>query len=169
MKLNFGCGGNSLEGWSNHDSEVDIRKRLPFPDESADFILAEHVVEHVTPQQAWNFFKECHRILKPGGVIRIAVPDICRIARLMTNEYREAVKAGGHGDNPIRAAIFEHGHQGAWNQELLVTFLEGVGFKVERCSLGASSHPELCMVEGHGKVVGEHIASIETSVAEGIK
>ena len=68
-KINFGCGGNFLEGWENYDAEVDITKPLPFEDSSTDFILAEHVYEHIKPREGILFLRECHRILKPTGVI----------------------------------------------------------------------------------------------------
>lgn len=166
MKINFGCGSNLLEGWINKDAECDIRKPLPFADGVADRILAEHVVEHVTHQEAWSFFVECKRVLKRGGVLRVAIPDITRMQKKMTDEYRNAVKAGGHGDNPIRAAVFEHGHQAAWNQELLMTFLTAIGFKAEKVEMGKSSNSDLVGVEGHGKVVGQSVASVETSCVE---
>jgi predicted SAM-dependent methyltransferase len=80
VKLQFGCGGNRLEGWQNYDSEIDIAKPpLPFRDAYADFIFAEHVLEHVPLQEAIRFLRDCHRILKPGGTIRLAVPSIVRI------------------------------------------------------------------------------------------
>lgn len=166
MKINFGCGSNLLDGWINKDAECDIRKPLPFADGVADRILAEHVCEHVTHQEAWNFFVECKRILKRGGVLRVAIPDVTRMSKKMTDEYRNAVKAGGHGDNPIRAAIFSHGHQAAWNQDLLITFLQAIGFKAEKVEMGKSKNSDLVGVEGHGKVVGYSVADVETSCAE---
>lgn len=172
-KLNFGCGGNRLEGWENFDLDVPINKPLPFPDQCAQLILAEHVVEHVTHREAWDFFHECYRVLAPGGGVRIAVPDVERIWFNFNPEYGAAVKAGGHGDGSlvasVRAAIFEHGHQAIWNQSLLSVFLSCAGFNVKPVRPGHSVHPLLCNVEGHGKVVGENVARVETSVVEGWK
>lgn len=173
-KVNFGCGGNILEGWINHDIEVDISKPLPYPHSTVSVILAEHVVEHVNIQEAWNFFEECFRILKPGGVARIGVPDIERIWFNWTPAYGQAVKAGGHGDETlkasIRAAIFEHGHKTAWTQALLRVVLTSIGFNpVTIRRPGCSEIPPLENVEGHWKVVGKDIAGIETSICEAFK
>lgn len=173
-KLNFGCGGNRLEGWDNFDLDCDLTKLpLPFPDACASFILAEHCMEHITHREAWNFLHECHRVLTPGGAVRVAVPDVERIWFKFTPAYGEAVKAGGHGDGSltasVRAAIFEHGHQAVWNQSLLAVFLSCAGFKIQPQRPGKSSHPDLVGVEGHGRVVGDEIAAIETSVLEGWK
>ncbi|NBW21092.1 MAG: methyltransferase domain-containing protein [Caulobacteraceae bacterium] len=76
MKLNLGCGGNILQGWENHDSDLDISKPLPHEDNSIDFIFAEHVCEHLTTPDVVRFFMEAYRILKDGGTIRIAVPSV---------------------------------------------------------------------------------------------
>ncbi len=57
-KLHVGCGNNRLPGWLNYDKGVDIRRPLPFPDDSMDFVFAEHVVEHITAREAWRFLRE---------------------------------------------------------------------------------------------------------------
>lgn len=52
---------------------MDLRQPLPVPNDSVRFLFAEHVIEHITPEEAWRFFHEARRILKPGGVFRIAI------------------------------------------------------------------------------------------------
>ena len=47
LKINLGCGTNRIPGWSNHDAEVNITRRLPWADDSADCVFVEHVVEYV--------------------------------------------------------------------------------------------------------------------------
>ena len=44
--------------------------RLPFPDNSIEFVYTEHMFEHILPMQCAAFLKEAYRVLKPGGVIR---------------------------------------------------------------------------------------------------
>ena len=92
IKLNFGCGSNRLPGWENHDAEVDIASPLPFPDSHAHFIFAEHCVEHIDYYAALAFFKECRRILKPGGVLRLAIPSIENVWKRGDQEYCNAVR-----------------------------------------------------------------------------
>jgi SAM-dependent methyltransferase len=48
---------------------------LPFEDESFSFIHSEHFFEHLTQSLARELFRECHRVLKVGGVLRVVVPD----------------------------------------------------------------------------------------------
>lgn len=82
--LNVGCGGSGVEGWVNMDLFPapgvnclwDARRSLPFPSESCRGIFCEHFLEHLEPTlEAPTFLRECHRILKRGGKIRILVPD----------------------------------------------------------------------------------------------
>lgn len=171
-KLHLGCGGMKLDGWENYDVEMDIRKPLPFGPNAAQFIFAEHVIEHVTHQEAWRFLEECKRVLIPGGVLRVAIPDLERIWVDSKPDYWSAVKAGGHGDGTreaaARAAVFSHGHQAAWTSGLLFAMMSAVGFKAVIVVVGESEYPELKGIEQHGKTVGESIAKQETSVMEGV-
>jgi ADP-heptose:LPS heptosyltransferase/SAM-dependent methyltransferase len=171
IKLNFGCGTNRLDGWLNFDAEVDIEKRLPFPDGHADFIYAEHVVEHVDYLKALAFFAECRRVMKPGGVIRIAVPSLENIWRRGDQDYFDfARKWAPSADRrgAMHAIIHAHGHKAIWTQALLEACLFYTGFDdITACEPGKSSHADLTDVEGHGRVIGERFNWIETAVAEG--
>lgn len=174
MKLNLGCGENRLEGWENHDADTDITKPLPWPAASADAVFAEHVVEHVTPQQAWNFFAECLRVLRPGGAIRIAVPAVDRIENFSTPDYERFCFERGFSEAPTRAAavkaiVFGHGHQSTWSAPVLLSFLRAVGFAdVKRVRIWESHHG-MAEANGHGKVIGHAFNELETIVAEGAR
>ena len=82
---------NSLEDWLNADNQprdmsqvfLDATKGLPLPEGSFDYIFSEHMIEHVDyDHQGLSLLKDCHRIAKPGGRIRIATPDIASIIGL---------------------------------------------------------------------------------------
>lgn len=83
-----------LEGWTNlmfsvlpqpvngNMYYVDISKQpLDFPDNSFDAVYAYHVFEHLTPSEGQQFALEIMRVLKPGGIFRISVPDLEEICR----------------------------------------------------------------------------------------
>ena len=77
IKIQFGSGNNMLDGWENTDlPRTDVRKKLKYPDGSVDFIFHEHMIEHLDEVDGYNFMKECFRILKDGGVMRICCPSI---------------------------------------------------------------------------------------------
>ena len=82
MNLNIGCGPNRKQGWINIDLlpdvdlSLDMREAMPFSENSATIIYSEHFFEHLDyPEPAKRFLKECHRILKPGGIFSVGVPD----------------------------------------------------------------------------------------------
>jgi SAM-dependent methyltransferase len=59
----------------------DLRKGIPLGDESADVVYHSHVLEHVDRDAVPGFLAEIRRVLKPGGVHRVVVPDLERYAR----------------------------------------------------------------------------------------
>ena len=100
--LNVGCGAHYHSSWCNidlvsSDPEVlqyDIRNGLPFADNSFEAAYHSHVLEHLTPEQGEALIEECHRVLKPGGVLRIVVPDLEQISRI----YLEMLAKAWNGD-----------------------------------------------------------------------
>lgn len=50
-------------------------KPLPIESNSAELVFSQYTIEHITNEAAENFFKEAYRVLKPGGVLRIVVPN----------------------------------------------------------------------------------------------
>lgn len=88
--LNLGCGLRFHPDWVNIDIGIinpavlnyDLRNGIPFPDLTFDLVYHSHVLEHFTRDLACDFIKECYRVLKPGGIIRIVVPDLETIVRL---------------------------------------------------------------------------------------
>ncbi|MFC2141381.1 methyltransferase domain-containing protein [Acidobacteriota bacterium] len=88
LKLQLGSGGRMLKGWINIDSiwrPNTVVMRLPqglrkFNNSSIEYIYSCHFLEHLRyPQEALSLLKTCYRLLKPGGAIRIGVPDIEKI------------------------------------------------------------------------------------------
>jgi predicted SAM-dependent methyltransferase len=87
--LNLGCGDRYSNGkeWINIDilahgpnvMAYDLKKGIPFPDNSFDFVYHSHVFEHIPKSQADSFIKECIRVLRPNGIFRIVVPDLEQI------------------------------------------------------------------------------------------
>lgn len=95
--LNVGCGSCFSPEWTNVDlapargvQACDIRRPLPFPDASFDATYSSHVLEHLTPAAGRAFLGEQFRVLKPGGVCRVVVPDLERICR----EYLRSLETG---------------------------------------------------------------------------
>ena len=87
--LNLGCGKRFRPGWTNVDVVStgpgviphDLRTGLPFVDDTFNLVYHSHVLEHFSRNAAPAFIAECFRVLRSGGVIRVAIPDLERIAR----------------------------------------------------------------------------------------
>ena len=86
--LNLGCGARYHENWLNYDfvsnsafvKETNLTKGIPLDSNTIDFVYHSHVLEHFTKLQGEFFIKECFRVLKSGGVLRVVVPDLEQIA-----------------------------------------------------------------------------------------
>jgi SAM-dependent methyltransferase len=83
-RLNWGCGGDPRPGWINSDVKdepgvdlvCDIRDGLPLESESVDYAVAIHALPEVAYDDLIPVLTELGRVLKPGGVLRVAVPDL---------------------------------------------------------------------------------------------
>ena len=82
MKLNLGCGLDYREDWVNHDFNknvkadvyFDLTKKFPLEDNSFDYILLDHVIEHIPKEKVIEFMEELNRIGKEGCLIEIYTP-----------------------------------------------------------------------------------------------
>ena len=100
--LNLGCGERFHPDWINLDltagrSNVishDLVKGIPFAAESVDAVYHAAVFEHIRRDDAAKFLREIHRVLKPGGIVRVGVPDLEQICRT----YLEKLEAALAGD-----------------------------------------------------------------------
>jgi 2-polyprenyl-3-methyl-5-hydroxy-6-metoxy-1,4-benzoquinol methylase len=87
--LNLGCGAHYHPDWLNVDFksthpsivEHDLNKGIPFDNSTFNVVYHSHLLEHFPKHFAPDFLKECHRVLKPGGILRVVVPDLEQIAR----------------------------------------------------------------------------------------
>jgi predicted SAM-dependent methyltransferase len=87
--LNIGCGHRYHPEWVNIDMvaqgpgviEHDLSKGLPFREEQFDVVYHSHVLEHIPRSGVPYFLKECLRVLKTDGILRLAVPDLEQAAK----------------------------------------------------------------------------------------
>lgn len=93
MKLHLGCGKRNFgNDWIHIDaSTYDHVKytnivKLPFDDKTVDVIYASHVISYFDRQEVNDVLKEWNRVLKTGGILRLAVPDFKSMATLYVNQ-----------------------------------------------------------------------------------
>ncbi len=131
-KLHIGPGTNYLPGWKNVDVFSSVRAdihssalAMPFERESFDLIYASHVLEHFTRFFVLAALTHWRDLLKPGGVLRLAVPDFEAICTHYMKHYDLSLLAGllyGGQDNMVNA------HQVAFDEFTLTVTLKKVGF-----------------------------------------
>jgi predicted SAM-dependent methyltransferase len=89
-RLNLGCGARFHPEWVNLDiapaapevKKWDLQGDLPFADGSFDVVYHSHVLEHFSRSDGQRLLQRCYRVLSRGGIIRVVVPDLERIARI---------------------------------------------------------------------------------------
>jgi len=188
-KLHLGAGPNIINGWFNTDVELrgkdvyflDVSKRFPIEDQTFDYILSEHLIEHFTYQDGLCILKECYRVLKPGGTIRIATPDIDKIIGLRSRDKNELQTRyikwhidnfspginGNHDIFVINNAFNAFGHKFLYDELTLRNSLEEAGFlNIIRCSPGESDDLNLRKVDFRAK---DEMLSFSHLILEGKK
>lgn len=178
--LHLGCGSHHLPfPWENYDKEIDIKERLPFKShkdttEEVQFIFAEHVIEHIPFRDGLFFLSECHRILMPGGVLRLSFPDITRIQNQDVTLYADYLrKETGKQISSIEEVIWlmatGWGHQSVWSYAVATRLLLSLKFLSFQQAYGVSKHSELTGIDGRHRSEGLELARAETTIIEATK
>jgi predicted SAM-dependent methyltransferase/GR25 family glycosyltransferase involved in LPS biosynthesis len=126
-RLNLGCGAQVHPEWTNVDImpqhpgafNHDLNKPLPFADASFEVVYHSHVLEHLTKEQGKAFVAECYRVLKPGGILRVVVPDLETIALLYPENLDKAESGDGRASDR---------HKWMYDRRLLGRLLAESGF-----------------------------------------
>jgi predicted SAM-dependent methyltransferase len=175
-RVNIGCGDRPTRGWVNIElkstAEIyfwDCRRGLPFSENRVTAIYCEHVFEHFHPEtEATLFMRECLRCLRPGGILRIVVPDAGaylraygqnweRLSELRPLEQAEegwrerGISYRGlneiyHTQMQLINEVFRQGnqHKYAYDEETLLLVLRNAGFsRTIRQSFGVSLDDEM--------------------------
>lgn len=144
--VQFCCGGNILPDFTNHDIDCDMTKLpLPYADNSVDFILMEHGLEHFTVAQSLAILDEFYRILKHGGTLRICCPVLERLEV-----------------DAARDIALNHGHLIIFSTQSLKDFI--------RCGRFSNVHETgRSLLDGHWKVIGKDKDDRETARIEANK
>jgi glycosyltransferase involved in cell wall biosynthesis/ubiquinone/menaquinone biosynthesis C-methylase UbiE len=122
---------------------------LPFPHNGVDYIVASHFLEHLDRNDALNFLKECYRVLKKDGVMRITVPDAKKIIEYYKNnslsyfdDINPGCKASTNEMDKLYALLLAN-HKYAYDDISLSTLIESAGFKSFPASFNKSTRMDL--------------------------
>ncbi len=149
MKLHLGCGKRHIPGFFHVDvvefPHVDLVSAVDSipqaADQSADLIYACHILEHFPPARVPVVLREWRRILKPGGVLRLAVPDFEALARLYLETEDLAIVRGpvwGRGNH-----LYNIHHVGFDHRSLAAALVEAGFQDVRRYDWRKTEHAEV--------------------------
>lgn len=121
--------------------QCDVTKGLPYKDGEVDIVFSSHLLEHLTREEGIRLFQECYRVMKPGGIIRLSIPDTRRITQKYLDgeisDYRY-VNTGVErcmDDADAYYNLLLANHKTIYDKDSLTKMLEKTGFvKIEAIS-----------------------------------
>ena len=193
--LRIGSGRHTDPGWLAVDLVpvargvvfMDATKPMPLPTGGFEAVQCEHVIEHVSYDDGQKMLRESHRVLRPGGVLRIATPNLDLVRRLLTPgdpdprlaayvewsnrtfgttaERRDLLNPAFTANRLVR----RWGHVFLYDERTLRGALEATGFsEIIRVRPGESAHEALRGVDRHHEEIGVDANDLETLAFEAI-
>ncbi len=199
--VQYGCGLCAPEGWENFDASLrlrferlpgvgavvgvaglrlfppnvaygDIVEGLPVPDSGVRGIYASHVLEHLSRADVARALSNTLRVLQPGGLFRMVVPDLQTRATRYLRAHQAGVETAaddfikscniGELESPrgpmglLRSAFGHHGHAWMYDEPLMTRLLGEAGFvSIRRCHFNDSGDPMFGRVEEQGRFFDE--------------
>lgn len=196
--IQYGCGFCAPDGWVNFDASPtllferipllgklftknmarfpanvrygDIVKGLPIREGTVDGVYASHVLEHLPLADCQTALVNTWRLLKPGGIFRLIVPDL----RWRASEYVDAAAAGdpnagadfirstdmgtetrARGPVGLASAIWGHSrHLWMWDEASMRSALQRAGFReIRRFAMGDAEDQMFARVEEFGRLM----------------
>lgn len=125
IKLNLGGGNTVIDGFINVDRKTGQEVYpLEYPENSVSEIRASHILEHFGLREIGSVLKDWYSKLVPGGLIKIAVPDLDKIVDMIKNKTDEKAVMYLMGDQKDS----NHYHKSAFDKASLVDIMKHVGF-----------------------------------------
>ena len=112
-RLQWGCGGSAAPGWINSDIKVgpgidiacDIKQGLPLEADSIDYAASIHALPEIHLNDQLTVLRELRRVLKPGGVLRLALPDLLKGIKAFERNDRDYFLVPDHDAQSMGAKL----------------------------------------------------------------
>jgi predicted SAM-dependent methyltransferase len=115
-RLHLGSGPDRREGWINVDLYfpaelcLDLTRPLPLPDACVDAIYSQHFIEHIGKDQVAGLVRECARVLRPGGWLRLSTPDLAYQVAQWQALSSQPGATGSAAADVLNDAMRQHDH-----------------------------------------------------------
>jgi predicted SAM-dependent methyltransferase len=162
-RLHWGCGDSAQPGWINSDVKLgrdieisaDIRDGLPLDDDSLDYAVSVHALQEIPLDEVVPVLRELRRILAPGGVLRLVLPDLLKGVRAYERGDRDCFfvpdeDAQSLGAKLVVQLIWYGYTRTLFTREFIQELLLKAGFsRVEHCEFQqtASPFPEITALD----------------------
>jgi predicted SAM-dependent methyltransferase len=162
-RLHWGCGEWATPGWINSDIKqaggvdivADIRDGLPLESESIDYAVSVHALPEIPFTELVPTLVELRRVLKPGGVLRLALPDLDKGIDAYHRKDSKYFKvpdedAQSVGAKFVTQMVWYGYSRSLFTHEFIEEQLEKAGFsRVEHCTFQqtASPYPEIVALD----------------------
>jgi SAM-dependent methyltransferase len=151
----------------------DLRSGIPFADESIDVVYSSHFLEHLSRQEGAQLLRDCRRVLKPGGILRIVVPDLAAIVEKYLSKELKAerfceelgVLSADNRDSKIKslfAPFVRFPHQCMYDEAALLLLFNQIGIAAAPRRAFESAIGNIAEIEIEAR-------TIEAVIVEGIK
>lgn len=141
----------------------DLTRPFPWTAGSVQAIYSSHTLEHMSREQGAEFMRQCHRVLRRGGVLRIVVPDLHDIvtryvrgelpADFFVEELGVLYEQRG-GDLKSRLApMLQYPHKCMYDQKALLALFARTGFAARKCSAFESQIEGIAQIEVESRTV----------------
>ncbi len=138
--INIGSGRKLLDGFENIDCYTlkfwkvkcvmhDLRYKFPYTENTFEGAFCDNVIEHLYVDEDFKFFREVKRILKPGGIFRIIVPDLKKYVEYYYLKNNKNFHKFENGCAAMWNLNHNWGHLSVWDYEMLSKQLLVAGFK----------------------------------------
>lgn len=148
--------------WDDRIKIHDLRRTFPFDNGSVDVVYTSHTLEHFSKQDGERFLRECHRVLRPGGILRVVVPDLEAIvsdytsgktsADMFLDELYVVSDTSGMGFfKKLLANQIAFPHKCMYDTRTMLSRLRQINFQAESRAAFESDIPDIKQIESEGR------------------
>lgn len=169
FKLNILSKKHYDVDWADHTHKImirDVSKKLPFDNESIDYIYSSHLIEHLNKEVGEKLLHECFRVLKKGGLFRLIIPDLELFANnyikeitdtqnsidntdfLMSERFLDQLNMSDKTRIPLIIKILHPEHKWMYDQYSLTALLTSCGFtSIRKMSYKEGDCPDIELLD----------------------